>query len=230
MTSTQSHVMNMGREKNFTLMVSAVMLVIILLFMSGCGAKKKVSEKAVTLNAGQQRIAAWHALMKEKHDAPEMEKLKSVNDFFNQLEFVDDLSHWGIDDYWSTPQEMLVSNGGDCEDFATAKYFTLRRLNIPDEKLRLTYVKSLKQKQPHMVLSYYAEPTTDPLILDNLINTIYFASQRTDLIPVYSFNNQGLWLTRKQSSERLRGAERLSLWQALQFRFSQEVPAAPLPK
>ncbi len=222
--------LNQRRADFFTLLLSTVMLVVFLLFISGCGAKKKVSEEAVTLNAGQQRIAAWHALMKEKHDAPEMEKLKSVNDFFNQLEFVDDLSHWGKDDYWSTPQEMLVSNGGDCEDFATAKYFTLRRLNIPDEKLRLTYVKSLKLKQPHMVLSYYAEPTTDPLILDNLVNTILFASQRTDIIPVYSFNSQGLWLTRKQNSERLGGAERLSLWQALQSRFSQEVLAAPLPK
>ena len=132
--------------------------------------------------------------------------------------------------YWATPLEMLVSNGGDCEDFATAKYFTLRQLDIPDEKLRLVYVKSLKLKQPHMVLSYYAEPTTAPLILDNLIRTILFASQRTDLIPVYSFNAQGLWLTKEERSERLGGAERLSLWQALQSRFNQEVLAAPLSK
>ncbi len=168
--------------------------------------------------------------MREKRNAPDMEKLRSVNSFFNQLEFVDDLNHWGKNDYWATPQEMLVSNGGDCEDFSTAKYFTLRQLDIPDEKLRLTYVKSLKLNQSNMVLSYSAEPTTDPLVLDNLVKEILFASQRMDLIPVFSFNSQGLWLTRKKSSQRLGGAERLGLWRELQFRFSQEVFAAPLPQ
>lgn len=203
--------------------MAAVMVVVVLLCMSGCGAKKKVpAEAVVDLDSGQQRIADWHALMKEKRDAPEMEKLESVNYFFNKLEFVDDLSLWGKDDYWATPQEMLVSNGGDCEDFATAKYFTLRQLDVPDIKMRIIYVKAVKLNQPHMVLSYYAEPTADPLILDNLDDTIHFASQRTDLIPVYSFNAQGLWLTRKQSSESLGGSERLSLWQELQSRFSQE--------
>ncbi|MDD3815589.1 MAG: transglutaminase-like cysteine peptidase [Desulfocapsaceae bacterium] len=220
--------MNKKRRAIFTLLLSAVTLVIFLLFLSGCGTKKKVPAEAVTLDAGQQRIVDWHVLIKEQRDAPEMEKLKSVNDFFNRLEFVDDLDHWGKDDYWATPQEMLVSNGGDCEDFATAKYFTLRQLAIPDEKLRLVYVKSLELKQPHMVLSYYAEPTSDPLIMDNLVSAILFASQRTDLIPVYSFNAQGLWLTKKERSERLGGAERLSLWQALQSRFNQEILAAPL--
>ena len=64
------------------------------------------------------------------------------------------------------------------EDFATAKYFTLRQLDIPDEKMRLIYVKSLKLKQPHMVLGYYAEATADPLILDNLVKEILSASER----------------------------------------------------
>lgn len=230
MTDARSYGLDQRRTEFFTLLLTTVMLVVFLFFMSGCGAKRKVTEEAAALDTGQQRIADWYALIKEKRDASEIEKLNSVNYFFNQLEFVDDLSHWGKDDYWATPQEMLVSNGGDCEDFATAKYFTLRQLDIPDEKLRLVYVKSLKLKQPHMVLSYYAEPTTAPLILDNLIRTILFASQRTDLIPVYSFNAQGLWLTKEERSERLGGAERLSLWQALQSRFNQEVLAAPLSK
>ncbi len=158
-----------------------------------------------------------------------MENLAAVNSFFNQLEFVDDLGHWGKEDYWATPREMLISNGGDCEDFVTAKYFTLRHLDIPDQSMRLTYVKSLILNQPHMVLSYSVEQNADPLILDNLAQMILPASQRKDLIPVYSFNGQGLWLTRKQSSLRLGGSERLSLWQEVQSRFNREVLAAPLP-
>lgn len=210
--------------------IASSIVLIMLLLISGCGAKKKAPEEAVELDPGQQRVADWHKLMREKQNVPEMEKLVSVNSFFNELEFVDDLYHWGREDYWSTPQEMLISNGGDCEDFATAKYFTLRNMNIPDEKMRLTYVKSLKLKQPHMVLSYYREPLSEPLVLDNLVDEILYASQRTDLIPVYSFNGDGLWLTRKQDSERLRGSDHLSLWQELLQRFSQEAIAAPLPQ
>ena len=221
-----------------SLLLSSCLIVLILLSMSGCGAKKKAPEEAVELapekerilTPAQKRVAAWHSLMREKRGAPEMERLESVNSFFNNLEFVDDLYLWGTEDYWATPQEMLIINGGDCEDFATSKYFTLRHLEIPDEKMRLTYVKSLIFEQPHMVLSYYRVPTAEPLILDSLVDAILAASKRPDLIPIYSFNGQGLWLTRKQSSERLRGSDDLSLWQELRQRFNQEAIAAPLPQ
>ncbi|MFC1843647.1 transglutaminase-like cysteine peptidase [Thermodesulfobacteriota bacterium] len=224
--------------RNFSLLVTPFLIVLILFFMSGCGAKKKAAEEAFELapekerilTPAQKRVAAWHALMREKRGAPEMEMLKSVNSFFNNLEFVDDLYLWGTEDYWATPQEMLTINGGDCEDFATAKYFTLRHLEIPDEKMRLTYVKSLTFEQPHMVLSFYQEPTAEPLILDSLVDAILTASKRPDLLPIYSFNGQGLWLTRKQSSDRLRGSDNLSLWQELRQRFTQEAIAAPLPE
>ena len=233
-TAARSHYLKMPGAEYIALLKSALLLVVVILFMSGCGARSKVpaepvKEPSVELDQGRQRIADWHALMREKRDAPAMEKLAAVNSFFNRLEFVDDLSHWGKEDYWATPREMLISNGGDCEDFVTAKYFTLRQLDIPDQNMRLTYVKSLKLNQPHMVLTYSAKPTADPLILDNLAQMILPASQRKDLIPVYSFNGQGLWLTRKQNSIRLGGSERLSLWQEIQSRFNREVLAAPLP-
>ena len=215
------------RLSPWILVVFAVLISFFLL--SGCGAKKKAVEEAVELDPGQQRIADWHALIRDKQNAPEMEKLESVNRFFNKLEYVDDIYHWGKKDYWATPREMLLSNGGDCEDFAAAKYFTLRHLDVADVKMRLTYVKAIKLREPHMVLSYYAEPTAEPLILDSLVDAILSASQRPDLIPIYSFNVDGYWLTRKQSSERLGQADRLSLWQELLQRFNQEAIAAPLP-
>ena len=213
-----------------SLLAIAFLMFFILLFMNGCGAKKKAQEEAAELDPGQQRVADWHTLMREKIHASEMEKIESVNSFFNKLVFVDDLYHWGKKDYWATPREMLVSNGGDCEDFATAKYFTLRSLKIPDEKLRLIYVKSLTLKQPHMVLGYYKEPTMEPLVLDSLVDEILIASKRPDLIPIYSFNGKGYWLVRKQSLERLGGSDNLSLWQELRQRFSQDAIAAPIPE
>ena len=71
-----------------------VSLIVLVFLLSGCGAKKKTQEEAHELDPGQQRVADWHALIREKSQAPEMEKLESVNSFFNKLEFVDDLYHW----------------------------------------------------------------------------------------------------------------------------------------
>ncbi|AXR05549.1 hypothetical protein D0Y50_03670 [Salinimonas sediminis] len=44
-----------------------------------------------------------------------------------------------------------------------------------------------------MVLGYYANPTSEPLILDSLISDVLPAGQRTDLTPVFSFNSEGIW-------------------------------------
>jgi predicted transglutaminase-like cysteine proteinase len=238
MSGFRASVDNSNRADIFSLLLSLLVLILFLALMSGCAAKKKEPEISiepepapkVEPTPGQLRIAAWKTLMVEKRNAPEMDKLESVNNFFNQLEFVDDKILWGKDDYWATPQQMLIKNGGDCEDFATAKYFTLRQLSIPDNKMRLTYVKALRFKKPHMVLSYYKEAAAEPLILDSLVKEILAASQREDLIPIYSFNGQGLWLAKKQNSVHLGRSEHLSLWQDLQFRVIQEAIAATPPQ
>ncbi|MFZ9679745.1 MAG: transglutaminase, partial [Quisquiliibacterium sp.] len=80
--------------------------------------------------------------------------------------------------------------------FSIAKYVSLLLLGVPNEKLRMIYVRArLGGSQiAHMVLGYYAEPTDEPMILDNLIGSIRPASRRPDLVPVFSFNNAGLWV------------------------------------
>ncbi len=173
--------------------------------------------------AARQRIAKWKTLIEEKKKVSVREKLVSVNRFFNHFSFVSDLRHWGQEDYWATPLETLVSNGGDCEDFTIAKYFTLKSLEVQDEKMRLTYVKSLTRNQPHMILAYYRHPHADPLVLDNLTNRIVPASQRKDLVPVYSFNGTGLWLAKNRGhNPRVGESSRLSLWQELLQRVEGE--------
>ncbi|MBM7060798.1 transglutaminase-like cysteine peptidase [Pseudomonas sp. UL073] len=166
------------------------------------------------LGAARERIQAWGQLIDASVDLPEADKLKTVNAFFNrQLRFVDDSRNWSQADYWATPVEALIKAAGDCEDYSIAKYFTLRRLGIPAEKLRITYVKALKQNQAHMVLTYYASPSAEPLVLDNLIGEIRPASQRKDLLPVYAFNAEGLYLP--GSSGKKSDTKKLSRWQDL---------------
>lgn len=156
---------------------------------------KNAESRYGNLGQAQARILDWEALIKSSAALPELDKLNEVNRFFNRkVRFVDDIQLWRENDYWATPVEMLIKGAGDCEDYSIAKYFTLRRLGIPSEKLRITYVKALNYNQAHMVLTYYASPSAEPLVLDNLINDIRPASQRKDLLPVYAFNAKGLYL------------------------------------
>ncbi|MDH1262530.1 cysteine protease LapG [Pseudomonas sp. GD03944] len=167
-----------------------------------------------TLGAAKERIQAWDALINASAGLPERELLSEVNRFFNrQIRFSDDTRVWQENDYWATPIESLVKGAGDCEDYSIAKYFTLRRLGVPSEKLRITYVKALRQNQAHMVLTYYASPGAEPLVLDNLIAEIRPASQRKDLLPVYAFNAEGLYLA--GSNSRKSDTKKLSRWQDL---------------
>ncbi len=164
------------------------------------------------LGAAKQRILAWDDLIRGSADLTEADKLNEVNRFFNRtVRFTDDIRLWQQNDYWATPVETLVKGAGDCEDYSIAKYFTLRRLGIPSEKLRITYVKALNYNQAHMVLTYYSSPVSEPLVLDNLINDIRPASQRRDLLPVYAFNAEGLYLA--GSNMRKSDSKKLSRWQ-----------------
>jgi predicted transglutaminase-like cysteine proteinase len=166
------------------------------------------------LGEAQGRIEAWSQMLQSERNQPEREQLNAVNHFFNQqLSFQDDTRIWHQTDYWATPVESLIKAAGDCEDYALAKYFSLRHLGIPSEKLRITYVKALTQNQAHMVLTFYSSPTADPLVLDNLIDEIRPASQRKDLLPVYAFNAEGLYLPGANGGKRSSDSKKLSRWQ-----------------
>lgn len=166
------------------------------------------------------RIQQWQKLMRTAKALPEKEKLQQVNRFFNRnIDFVDDIYLWGLDDYWATPLEFLSKGAGDCEDYSIAKYFTLKELGVSEKKMRITYVKALKLNQAHMVLTYFSTPRAIPVVLDNLIPQIKPATQRKDLLPVYSFNGSGLWLAKSRGSgKRVGGSSRLNMWTELKNR------------
>ena len=155
----------------------------------------------------RKRIEGWEEMLLQFRLDPNMSDGRTsvlANDFFNQLPWLTDIEHWGVEDYWATPVEMLGSNGGDCEDFSIGKYFTLTQSGMDTAKIRITYVKALDYDQAHMVLAFYPTPGAEPLILDNINKTILPASQRKDLLPIYSFNGDGLWLA-KSSKNSLSG-------------------------
>jgi len=178
--------------------------------------------------AGRKRVADWVQLVYVSQGRSTEEKLVLVNDFFNQnVLWVSDYDHYGVEDYWSTPLETIASGGGDCEDFSIAKYFTLIALNVPMEKLTITYVKAdtvNPVNRSHMVLTYYEKPAAVPLVLDNLNPEIKPANERKDLAPVYTFNGQGLWLAKERASGKSRSGSpsSIALWRDMTSRMGKE--------
>ncbi|GHC14562.1 sulfate adenylyltransferase [Kushneria pakistanensis] len=179
-------------------------------------------------SAGLARIQRWQTLMQELRGRPVQVQLARVNDFFNQLDFVDDSVVWHREDYWATPIEFLGVGRGDCEEFALAKYLTLRELGVPDEQMRLHYVKYVPYDQYHMVVSWTSDPRQMPVILDNIDRTIVPAASRRDLIPIYSFNASSLWTSTATGREAPVGdASRLSRWEDWQIRVRNGVMRTP---
>ncbi len=169
-----------------------------------------------------KRVENWQHLLQQQDYQDEQDKLEKVNDFFNQRRFIDDYVHWQKQDYWATPLEFLATDGGDCEDFSIAKYVSLRQLGVPAEKMRLMYVKALKLNQAHMVLAYYPEANAIPLVLDNLDKQIKPATRRKDLLPVYSFNGDGLWLAKAQGrGKKVQPEGSHSLWEEVADRIER---------
>lgn len=157
----------------------------------------------------------------------EADKLKRVNEYFNRrIAFADDNQTWNNNDYWASPLETIGKGAGDCEDFAIIKYFALKETGVAADKLRLSYVKAKiggnqsNITQAHMVLTYYATPDAEPLILDNLITEIRPASRRPDLVPVFSFNHEGVYAG--TAAKPTASIDRLSRWKDVLLRMQSE--------
>lgn len=184
-------------------------------------AKERYGPAAVT------RLQRWRELVGQLHSLDEESKVERVNRFFNRIPSLTDEQLWGLRDYWATPVEMLGRNGGDCEDFALAKYFTLRAAGVPNDRLRVTYVRAwratLQRLESHMVLAYYPFPDADPLILDNLVADLRPAAERTDLTPTLGFNADGLWSAKQRGqSGKLGEAASIDHWNDLLARMREQ--------
>lgn len=174
-------------------------------------------------------VAQWRVMIDDIQDLPDEQKLVKVNHFFNsKIRWVEDPEAWGQKDYWATPLETMGNGEVDCEDFAIAKYATLILAGVDVNRLRITYVKALMDGRngsvyaAHMVLAYYAAPSADPMILDNLIRSVRPASSRKDLTPVYGFNSNGLWVGGAAAPATTDPGAKLSRWRDVLQRAAAE--------
>ena len=206
-----------------------ILFISLMVYSAGGYKPKNISKKDLTKIAkkygkkAKKRVVIWDKMLqKAKKYKKIVKKLKAVNDYFNKIKYMSDKKVWKKKDYWASPFEFMGVGAGDCEDFAIGKYFALRALNIPDKKLKITYVK-LKHKngrmEAHMVLNYYHKSTSTPIVLDNANKALKLASKRKDLKPIYSFNASGLWQAQNKSKKlKSKGKNKLKKWQSMMSR------------
>ncbi|MGE5538446.1 MAG: transglutaminase-like cysteine peptidase [Gemmatimonas sp.] len=136
-------------------------------------------------------VGKWTAFVDTQRGRPLRDMLDAVNAYMNAYPYVLDLATWGVEDYWETPQEH-VSYGGDCEDYAIAKFMTLRKLGVPAADLRVVVLNDLNLNVQHAVLAVY---TADgAYILDNQAAQVQRAERIVHYQPIYSVTEGSWWL------------------------------------
>jgi len=130
-------------------------------------------------------LLAWQAMIKSQRGEEPMSQLRAVNRFVNRWEARTDQDNYEKLDYWASPLTFL-KRSGDCEDYAIAKYASLRQLGFAPEQLRLVVVRDVLRDVAHAVLAVHVE--TDVLILDNLFQAVLQQQMVSQYLPYYSVN------------------------------------------
>ena len=145
----------------------------------------------------QKVMAAWKREIGSFKGLPLEQMAVRVNHFVNEQPYIVDSRNWGQSDYWETPVEFF-ERGGDCEDFAIAKYVSLRALGVPEDRLRVAIVHDLQKDMPHAVLILYTDHGA--LILDNQNERVENASNVTRYRPIFTINRNAWWLHTRPTS------------------------------
>jgi predicted transglutaminase-like cysteine proteinase len=132
----------------------------------------------------------WVALRDRLKNASLEEKAREVNRFFNQWPYKTDMELWGLEDHWTTPR-VFIEKSGDCEEYAITKYYALRELGVPAERLRIAAVRDTIRNLGHAVLIVFMDD--DAYVLDNLTNLVLSHRRLTHYAPQFSINEDFLW-------------------------------------
>lgn len=132
----------------------------------------------------------WQILTKLIRNQHPLAQLKLVQQFFNTLPYHSDKELYLREDYWASAGEFL-RNGGDCEDYAIAKYRALVDAGYDARALRIILVTNRLTGQPHAVLA--ARFGNSTYILDNQRQDVFLDNDLANYEPVYSMNEVGVW-------------------------------------
>lgn len=133
----------------------------------------------------------WLAFLERIRDLPAAQQLEKVNHFANNKPYVLDIENYGVEDYWAIPRELFY-NGGDCEDYAITKLFSLRWLGFPPDTVRIVVLQDTNLRIPHAILA--VSRANEIFILDNQIEEVVSHRAIVHYAPVYSINENNWWI------------------------------------
>jgi predicted transglutaminase-like cysteine proteinase len=132
----------------------------------------------------------WQSLLDQMQGLDLRQQIELVNDAMNRHPYVTTMQNWHRSMYWETAFEFL-RYGGQCQDYAIAKYLLLRAAGVPAELMRMVVLHDAAIGLDHAVLAVYVDG--EPLLLDNLRTDIVPASSVSYYHPYYSINETGWW-------------------------------------
>lgn len=147
--------------------------------------------KSTFENLKDTKASEWLKIKANLSGKGIMDKLKSVNSFFNKWPYRTDMEAWKTSDYWAVPEEF-IRKSGDCEDYAITKYYALKDLGVPIADMRIVILKDTTRNLDHAVLAVDVEGTI--YILDNVSNLILTDKKLTHYKPYFSVNENFRWV------------------------------------
>ena len=84
----------------------------------------------------------------------------------------------------------FAKRGGDCEDYAAAKYFLLRQLGIPADDLRIVIIRERRHRAYHAVLAV-RQPAGAIWLLES--NNVIAKDPHRGYRFVYAVNEKSVW-------------------------------------
>ncbi len=151
----------------------------------------------------RQHKLQWSNLTKLLSTKNELDTLRYINGFFNSIPSQKDDYSYNKKEYWATPHEFLSKGAGDCEDYATAKYFALQYFSWASDKLWLVFLRDNIRPSLHVVL--LARLGSKGFILDNLSKPVQLlipeAQYAKQVKVIGILNKQGMWLPLSSKSK-----------------------------
>ena len=138
------------------------------------------------------RLQMWKKKLSSLQNKDVAEQITAVNEYINKVKYISDKNNWGKGDYWATPIEFF-SRGGDCEDYAIAKYASLKALGMPTERMRIAIVRDMVKNIHHALLIVYAQDG-NTYVLDNQVKATKKLQNVTRYKPIFSINQKSWWL------------------------------------
>lgn len=151
----------------------------------------KSQEKEPAVCEGKCQEQAWQKLLGDLDGKDEMSQMKEVNRFFNKVRYIEDEKNFGMKDHWQTPREFM-QRGGDCEDYAIAKYLSLKQLGFSASQMRIVIV---QDKNLGGIMHAVLEVSVNHkrYLLDNQVKQVVAESDIFHYRPVYSINETAWW-------------------------------------